>query len=104
MGLAAAANHDLLLQLFLLLLRLLLLHCHRYDEVKLYTNYANPNMAEFTKWGHFTQVCKRLATWVYNSAAFLLCTAHTAAVLCRMNIVGIWRALRCGQQHWLSVD
>jgi len=26
----------------------------RYDEVSFYTNYANPNMANFNQWGHFT--------------------------------------------------
>jgi hypothetical protein len=45
------------MQPILLLLLLLLPFC-RYDEVRFYTNYAAPNMNDFGKWGHFTQVCR----------------------------------------------
>lgn len=34
--------------------------CRYETEVGRYTNYANPNPNDYTKWGHFTQVCGRI--------------------------------------------
>jgi hypothetical protein len=52
-------------------------HNCRYNEVSAYTNYASPNMADFSKWGHFTQV-------VWKSSTHIGC----AAQVCNTGLLG----------------